>query len=70
LCGSVIHAFGLQWYVTKLLYTVTALLVDRFLGNFAFRRNIFLFESNTNKELMPDSWRHTHGRLLDVQGIA
>jgi hypothetical protein len=50
--------FGLQGYVTELLFTVTALLVDRFLSNLGLHRNKFLlFASNAktnyfSKELL------------------
>jgi hypothetical protein len=37
--GALNPVFGLQGYVTGLLFTVTTLLVDRSLGNSELRRN-------------------------------
>jgi hypothetical protein len=39
--GALNPAFGLQGYVTKLIFTITALLIDRSLGNSGLRRNNF-----------------------------
>jgi hypothetical protein len=39
--GALNPAFGLQGYVTELLFIITALLIDRSLGNLGLRRNNF-----------------------------
>jgi hypothetical protein len=41
LFGSINPSFGLQWYVSKHQFTVTTLLVHRYLGNSGLRRNFF-----------------------------
>jgi hypothetical protein len=47
--GTLNPTFGLQGYVTELLFTIIALLIDRFLGNSGLRRiNFLLFASNPN----------------------
>jgi hypothetical protein len=47
--GALDPAFGLQGYVTKLWFTVTALLIDRSLGNAGLHRNKkLLFASKPN----------------------
>jgi hypothetical protein len=40
--GTLNPTFGLQGYVAELLFTITALLIDRFLGNSGLRRIFFL----------------------------
>jgi hypothetical protein len=58
LCGSVIPVFGLRGYVSELLFTITALLLDRSLGNSGLRRIIFLlFASNPNSGIRAGSMR-------------
>jgi hypothetical protein len=52
LCGSVIPAFSLQGYITELLFTVAALLIDRSMGNSGLHRNTFLlFVSNPKNKV-------------------